>query len=120
CMNPDYLHFPVKHILNMNLFLYLLSMLKILWTKSMPMILAARGASKTTILAVYATIRALIDQGVKIVVAGAGLRQSGLVFGAMDEIWRNAPVLRDICGGSECGPRRTNLGYEWNIGQSKI
>ena len=20
CMNPDYLHFPVKHILNMNLF----------------------------------------------------------------------------------------------------
>ena len=52
-------------------------------------------------LALYILLRATFDQGVKIVVAGAGLRQSGLVFGAMQQIWDNAPVLQDINGGAE-------------------
>jgi len=119
CMNEKYLQFPAKHILNMDLFPYQMSILTTLWTKRLPMILAARGGAKTTMLAVYITLRAILNQGVKIVVAGAGLRQSGLVFEAIEQIWKNSPILRDICG-TENAPKRGVLGYTWSVGKSKI
>jgi hypothetical protein len=121
CLDPKYLHFAAKHLLNMDLFPYQLSILDMLWNKKLPMLLAARGGAKTMMLAVYATLRALLDPGVKIVVAGAGLRQSGMVFEKMNDIWDGSPVLQDICGGSDLNkPRRGALGYEWTIGRSTI
>ena len=119
CMNENYLQFPTKNIMNMDLFPYQMSILHTLWTKRLPMLLAARGGSKTTMLAVYTVLRALLNQGIKIVIAGAGLRQSGLVFEAIDQIWKNAPVLRDICG-VDSGPKRGVLGYTWECGKSKV
>jgi hypothetical protein len=115
----DYLPFTVKTLLNMNLFPYQMSILNTLWTKRLPMILATRGGSKTTMLGCYAITKALLDQGSKIVIAGAGLRQSGLVFESMENIWKNAPILQDICGVNN-GPRRGVLGFTWEIGDSKI
>ena len=121
CLDPRYLHFAVKHLLNMDLFPYQLSILDMLWNKKLPMLLAARGGAKTMMLGVYATLRALLDPGVKIVIAGAGLRQSGVVFEKMTDIWDGSPVIRDICGGSDLNkPRRGALGYEWTIGKSTI
>ena len=119
CLDPNYLHFPTNHILGMNLFPYQMSILQTLWTKRLPMILAARGGSKTTMLGVYTILRALLNQGIKIVIAGAGLRQSGLVFEAMEQIWKNAPILRDIVGPIN-HPKRGVLGYTWDLGKSKI
>jgi hypothetical protein len=119
CMNEKYLQFPTKHILNMDLFPYQMSILETLWTKRLPMILAARGGSKTTMLAVYIALRAILNQGIKIVVAGAGLRQSGLVFEAIEQMWKNSPILRDICG-HDNPPKRGVLGYTWSVGKSKI
>ena len=117
--NIDYLPFTVKTLLNMNLFPYQMSILNTLWTKRLPMILATRGGSKTTMLGCYAITKALLDQGSKIVIAGAGLRQSGLVFESMETIWKNAPIIQDICGAGN-GPRRGVLGFTWEIGDSKI
>lgn len=117
--NIDYLPFTVKTLLNMNLFPYQMSILNTLWTKRLPMVLATRGGSKTTMLGCYAITKALLDQGSKIVIAGAGLRQSGLVFESMESIWKNAPILQDICGANN-GPRRGVLGFTWEIGDSKI
>ena len=117
--NTDYLPFTVKTLLNMNLFPYQMSILDTLWNKRLPMILATRGGSKTTMLGCYAITKAILDQGSKIVIAGAGLRQSGLVFESMENIWKNAPILQDICGANN-GPRRGVLGYTWEIGDSKI
>ena len=57
------------------------------------------------LLAVYATLKCLLIPGTKIVVVGAGLRQSKVIFEYMETIWYNAPVLRSICDG-ESGPRR--------------
>ena len=91
--NKNYLQFTAKHLLGMNRFPYQMSMINTLWNKRLPMILAARGGSKTTMLAVYTVLRAVLDQGVKIVIAGAGLRQSGLVFEAIEQIWKGSPVL---------------------------
>ena len=117
--NLDYLPFTVKTLLNMNLFPYQMAILKTLWEKRLPMLLATRGGSKTTMLGCYAITKALLAQGSKIVVAGAGLRQSGLVFESMENIWKNAPILQDICGANN-GPRRGVLGFTWEIGESKI
>ena len=117
--NKDYLQFTAKHLLGMNLFPYQMSMINTLWNKRLPMILAARGGSKTTMLAVYTVLRAVLDQGVKIVIAGAGLRQSGLVFEAIEQIWKGSPVLRDICGANN-HPKRGVLGYTWSVGDSKV
>jgi hypothetical protein len=114
-----YLPFTVKTLLNMNLFPYQMSILKTLWDKKLPMLLATRGGSKTTMLGCYAITKALLNQGSKIVVAGAGLRQSGLVFESMENIWKNSPILQDICGANN-GPRRGVLGFTWEIGESKI
>ena len=119
CMDENYLHFPSKHILNMDLFPYQMSILKTLWVRRLPMLLAARGGSKTTMLAVYIILRLLLNQGIKIVVAGAGLRQSGLVFEAIEQIWKNSPILRDICG-YDNAPKRGVLGYSWSVGKSKV
>lgn len=117
-INPDYLHFTTKHLLNIRLFPYQLSVLRILWTKRLPMLVASRGAAKTTLIGIYCLLRAIIDQGVKIVISGAGLRQSSLVFQAMEGIWHSSPVIRDIIGGE--GPKRGLLGYEWNVGKSNL
>jgi hypothetical protein len=118
--DPRYVGFTCKHLLNFNCFPYQLTTLYTLWTRVLIIFLASRGGSKTTLLGMYCILRALFDQGVKIVVAGAGLRQSGLVFGAMDQIWEGAPILRDICGGQDNRPKRDILGYKWNIGRSSI
>jgi hypothetical protein len=117
--NPEYIGFTAKHFLNMNLFPYQMSTLNVLAKKRLPMLLATRGGAKTTMLALYAIFEAMFNQGTKIVVAGAGLRQSGLVFEAMENIWKNAPVLQDICGANN-GPRRSVLGFNWDLGDSKI
>lgn len=117
-LNKDYLGFFAKAFLNTDLFPYQLSILQTLSSKRLPILIASRGGAKTTMLALYCIVRAVLDQGVKIVIAGAGLRQSGLVFASMHQIWNNAPILRDIIGGD--GPKRTILGYEWNIGNSKL
>jgi hypothetical protein len=62
------------------------------------MLIAARGASKSFLLAVYAILKGLICQGVKIIVVGAAFRQAKVIFEYCENIWYNAPVLRDLVG----------------------
>ena len=50
-------------------------------------------------------LRALILPNRKVVVVGAAFRQSKVLFEYMETIWRNSPMLRDICDG-DSGPRR--------------
>ena len=52
-----------------------------------------------------AYLRALILPKRKVVVVGAAFRQSKVLFEYMETIWRNSPMLRDICDG-DSGPRR--------------
>ena len=57
------------------------------------------------LLSVYALLRALFMPRRKIIIVGAAFRQSKVIFEYMDTIWKNAPVLRDLCGNNS-GPRR--------------
>lgn len=117
-MNPEYLPFTCKYLLNLNLFPYQFSILDTFWNYRFPMLIGSRGCAKTTMLAIYCILRALLNQGVKIVVAGAGLRQASFVFEYMMNIWDEAPILRDITGSER--PKRTNLGFEWKCGKSSV
>tara|TARA_B100001123_G_C15339220_1_gene1034077 strand:+ start:46 stop:1743 length:1698 start_codon:yes stop_codon:yes gene_type:complete len=50
-------------------------------------------------------LRALLLPQRKVVIVGAAFRQSKVLFEYMETIWRNAPILRDICDANS-GPRR--------------
>jgi hypothetical protein len=50
------------------------------------------------LLALYSLLRALFLPGRKIIITGAGFRQSKIIFGYAEAIWQSSPILRDICG----------------------
>lgn len=69
-----------------------------LWNKKFPMLIMTRGGSKTFLLAVYAILRALLNQGTKIVVMGAGFRQAKHVFRYIEELYDGSPLLQEALG----------------------
>jgi len=70
-------------------------MLHMLWTKKFPMVLGARGMGKTFMLAVYCVCKALLVPGCRIVVVSGGFRQAKFVFGFIDELIKNSPILQE-------------------------
>lgn len=102
---PEYLSFITNHILGIQLLPSQALILKELWERKFPMLIASRGFGKSFILSLYAVLRALLFPNRKIVVVGAAFRQSKVLFEYMDTMWRNSPMLRDICDG-DSGPRR--------------
>jgi hypothetical protein len=102
---PEYLSFMTSKILNIQLLPLQSLVLNELWERKFPMLIATRGGGKSFILALYSVLRALVLPRRKIVVVGAAFRQSKVLFEYMETIWRNSPMLRDICDG-DSGPRR--------------
>jgi hypothetical protein len=102
---PEYFSFMCKHILNVQLLPSQALMLHELWHRKFPILIASRGFGKSFMLSLYALLRALLLPSRKIVVVGAAFRQSKILFEYMETIWRNAPILRDICSNTS-GPRR--------------
>jgi hypothetical protein len=102
---PEYLSFITSKILNIQLLPLQSLILNELWERKFPMLIATRGGGKSFILALYSVLRALLLPRRKIVVVGAAFRQSKVLFEYMETIWRNSPMLRDICDG-DSGPRR--------------
>ena len=102
---PEYLSFVANKILNIQLLPLQSLILNELWERKFPMLIATRGGGKSFILSLYSVLRALILPKRKIVVVGAAFRQSKVIFEYMETIWRNSPMLRDICD-SDSGPRR--------------
>lgn len=117
--NPEYLVSTTKLLLNVDLPPYQGVILDTLWRRRLPILIGARGASKSHMLAVYALLRMTLHQGCKIVIVGAGMRQARQVFDYMVGIWEKAPVLRDLAGRSKsAGPRREIDRYAFEIGSS--
>ena len=102
---PEYLSFITQHILNIQMLPSQALFLREIWNRKFPMLIASRGFGKSFMLSLYAVLRALILPRRKVVVVGAAFRQSKVLFEYMETIWRNSPMLRDICDG-DSGPRR--------------
>ena len=117
--DPNNFYFTCKHILNKTVPPLQLAILHELWYRPFPMLIGTRGMGKSFLLGLYAILRSLLCQGVKIVIVGAAFRQSKVVFEYMEEIWNNAPVLRDICSeSSKNGPKRDVDRWVFRIGDS--
>ena len=104
---PEYFSFLCSQILNIDILPSQSLMLHEMWNRKFPMLIASRGFGKSFILSLYSIIRALILPNRKIVIVGAAFRQSKVLFEYMENIWNNAPILRDMCD-SDSGPRRSN------------
>ena len=104
-MNPEYFSFICKHILNIDLLPMQVLILQEMWNRKFPMLVGSRGLGKTFILSLYCLLRAALIPNRKIVVVGSAFRQSKYLHDYMENIWKNAPILRDMCD-SNSGPRR--------------
>lgn len=102
---PEYFAFTCKHILNIEIAPFQLVLLQEMWDKKFPMIIGSRGMSKSFTMAIYCILRCLLMPRRKVIVVGAAFRQSKVVFEYMETIWKNAPVLRDLCDNNS-GPSR--------------
>lgn len=124
--DPANFPFTCEHVLNVKVFPFQNLFLRELWYRAFPMLIASRGGGKSYILALYAMLRALINQGCKIVIVGSSFRQSKVIFDYCVKIWANAPILRDICGfekganNRESGPRTAIDRCDMIIGDSSI
>ena len=118
-MQPEYFYFACKYILNIEISPFQAVILEEVWNKKFPMLIGSRGMGKSFLLSVYPLLRALFMPRRKIIVVGAAFRQSKVLFEYMDTIWKNAPVLRDICGANS-GPRRDVDRCVMHINQSTI
>ena len=118
-MRPEYFSFACKYILNIELSPFQSLLLYEMWNRKFPMLIGSRGMGKSFILSVYPLLRALFMPRRKIIIVGAAFRQSKVLFEYMDTIWKNAPILRDLCP-SNSGPRRDVDRCVMHIGQSTI
>ena len=116
--NPDYLHFTVKNLLGIELLPFQCVILENLWTRAFPLLIATRGGSKSTLLAIYCMIRLIFNQGCNIVIVGGSFRQSREVWSKMYDIWEDSPILKDICNNKRDGPKREIDRCEFRIGNS--
>tara|TARA_B100000029_G_scaffold311718_1_gene304276 strand:+ start:2665 stop:4629 length:1965 start_codon:yes stop_codon:yes gene_type:complete len=115
--NPEYFTFIVKNIFNIDLLPVQALMLKELWSRKFPMLIASRGFGKSFMLSLYAMMRAVLLPPRKIVIVGAAFRQSKVLFEYMETIYKNAPLLRDMVS---CTPRRDVDRCQMTIGDSTV
>jgi len=119
--NPNYFAYTCRHLLNIELLPFQIVVLRELWRRKFPMLIASRGGSKTWLLSLYSLLRAIFNQGSKVVVVGAAFRQSKILFEYMEDFWRKSPILRHMVGsGKHQGPKRDIDRCNFYIGDSEI
>lgn len=102
---PMYFSSLCQNIFNIRLLPIQDAILQELWAKPFPMFIASRGFGKSFLLALYATLKCFLIPESKIVIAGAGFRQSKIIFEYMANIWKKAPIFRQLIG-SKSKPSR--------------
>jgi hypothetical protein len=121
----NYVHFTAKHIFNVKLSPMQVALIRLLWDHPFPLLVGSRGMSKTFTLAFYVMYKGLIKQGSKIILTGAGFRQSKLLSEYGETIWYKADILRDLLGdtgarGLRNGPHRNIDRHEMILADSVI
>ncbi len=118
---PEYLPWVCETFLNWQPHPFQSVIIRELWLRAFPMLVASRGASKTSILGVYAVLRALLDQGSKVLLVGSAFRQAKGMFDGAAQVWYNSPMLRNLVGAShKQGPRYEVDRCSMGIGDSTI
>jgi len=93
---PEYFGLACKVILNVDIHVIQGVLLQNLWKHKFPMLVGSRGMGKSFILAVYTLLRIILLRNRKVIICGSGFRQSKIIFGYMETIRANSPILRKI------------------------
>lgn len=102
---PEYLHTFVKYVIGIDLLPFQVAVIQNMWTHKFPMFIATRGGSKSSMLGLYALLRCMLIKDRKVIVVGAGFRQSKIIFDYVVKYWNDSPLLRDCYAGKENGPK---------------
>ncbi len=116
---PEYFSFLCKYVFNVEILPTQALMLKELWNRKFPMLIASRGFGKSFSLSLYAMMRCLLMPGRKVVIVGAAFRQSKVLFEYMKTIWYNAPVLRSMVS-QNSGPTASTDMCKMTINNSTV
>ena len=116
--NPLYFGTTCKLLFNIELHPMQVAILQEFWIRAFPMYIASRGFGKSFLMALYCILRCILKPGTKIVVVGAGFRQSKLVLEYMETIWNGSPILRSIFNGSNDGMRKDTDRWTMRLGDS--
>lgn len=115
---PDYFAFACKEILNVELLPFQGVVLKTMWNHRFPMLVCARGFSKSFLLAVYNILQMFLNTDRQIVITGSAFRQSKFVFEYIEKIWWNSPLLRNIYRSESEGPSHLQDSWNFRMGSS--
>lgn len=113
---PEYFSFTCKELMNVNIHPFQGVILDNLWKHKFPMLVAARGASKSYCLAVYCLLRILLLRNRKVIICGSGFRQSKIIFEYMENIVKNSKILSGII--TENDIQHGNDGWRMKCGDS--
>lgn len=96
--------FAALKLLDIELGPFQAAILEQMFNTSYLIMVCSRGLSKTFLLALYATLKSMLDQapkqgeGVKVIMVSASYRQAKLIFDEVrSHIYPNAPLLRECC-----------------------
>jgi len=111
--------FASKLLLDHDILPYQALVLKYLFSHQFPMLIASRGFAKSSMLAWYAVLRALLIQGSRIVIVSGGFRQAKTVFNYINDMYLASTTLKQICGRGN-HPKFDISACYFKIGKSKI
>jgi len=100
---PHYFAAFCKYVMNIDMLPFQSVIQSNLYNYKFPMLIASRGGSKSWSLGLYCLLRMIFMPNRKIIVCGAGFRQSKLIFEYMDAFYQNAPLLRDMLQDKKVG-----------------
>ena len=95
--NPEYFSFICKQMRNIDLLPTQALMLREMWNRKFPMLIASRGFGKSFILSVYAILRALLMPGRKVIIVGAAFRQSKIPSMESIHYNRHTKTMEETC-----------------------
>lgn len=98
---PEFLTFTCKYVLGVDIIPLQAVILRELWIRKFPMLVGARGLSKSFMLGILVILLMLLKENRKIIICGASFRQSKIIFGYAESIINNSSILRSIFT-SEC------------------
>lgn len=113
---PEYFSFTCKELMNVNIHPFQGVILENLWKHKFPMLVAARGASKSYCLALYCLLRILLLRNRNVIICGSGFRQSKIIFAYMEKIVKNSKILSSII--TEDDITHGNDGWRMTCGDS--
>lgn len=115
--DPAYIGFTAKFLLGVELLPIQMAVQEVLWNYSFPMMIASRGFAKSFGMAVQNLLRCVLFPGTRVVICGAGFRQSQVVFNYMMTIYNNAHILKSILGNTGKARQRVSQ-WEFELGES--